>query len=438
MLHTERQTLKRQMLERTNHALEVISLGLASAEHLSQAIYPINHNPLSKWGIPLNQLSQQNHLTILVTDLSTQKVLYRSPPITENNQQQSPYQWVNFLIAIKPLRTDKTLPQSAPVNVTIYAEPGPDLLIINKKIVSFLVLMALLGILVYSIIKIITSRFQRELNGINKAIKQIKRGHYNLQLPDLYFVELNEISDSYNQSIDQLEKIRRENQTLAERLLWLQEEERQYLAQELHDELGQSISAIKVMCVSMQKSAQNGTAPTNQQNNQALAKRYQSITDICDHLYTVVRDLMKQLRPTVLDELGLKAALEEIVENWQQRQLTMDISLSCSESIEQCSDSIKINIYRIVQESLTNIMKHADAQHIQIKLCEYQSQSRPWTANNYYQLTIIDDGTGFNTANKRFGFGIVGMRERVKSMGGTLEIDSNPGAGTTISVQVPG
>ena len=168
-----------------------------------------------------------------------------------------------------------------------------------------------------------------------------------------------------------------------------------------------------------------------------MVVRLKSITDICDHLYTVMRDLMKRLRPTILDELGLKAALEEVVSNWRQRNTELEISLSCDEGVEKCDDTININVYRIVQESLTNTVKHAEAQNIDISLREYHSSSRPWAGNTYYQLDIVDDGQGFNVADKRFGFGLVGMRERVKSMGGTLEIKSTPGVGTTISIQIP-
>ena len=223
---------------------------------------------------------------------------------------------------------------------------------------------------------------------------------------------------------------------MAERLLKLQEDERQYLAQELHDELGQSISAIKVMSVAMKNADQQSQAFPGEGNSD-LSKRSQAITEICDHLYTVIRDLMKQLRPTVLDELGLQAALHELVENWQQRLHGVDIQFECDDQVEKYSQFSKMNLYRIVQECLTNSVKHADASQIAIKLFEYSQTKRSWTENRYIQLEITDNGKGFDSERKRFGYGLAGMRERAKSMGGQLMIESKPGTGTEIRVHVP-
>ncbi len=437
IVHNERQSAINQMNKWAEFAFGIIHAGLLSNEFDTKST---KNQLLSQWKVSLNQLALDHHFVIQIIGENDEKILYFPHQKNVTDTIQSDSGRISRLFSVDPLSIEKTFPQqlSLPVRVMIEVRPILDLAVIKQRILTFLGMMSLLAILMYSTIKIMTARFLRELDAINKGFYSIEKGHYRTSLPDFYFTELTRISGSYNNAVDQLEKVRRENQTLAERLLWLQEEERQYLAQELHDELGQSISAIKVMCVSMQKSEQKSVQQVNQQTDEsALSMRFQSITDICDHLYTVVRDLMKRLRPTVLDELGLKAALEEVVNTWRQRYDELEISLYCEDSVEQCNDNTNINVYRIVQESLTNTVKHADAQHIDISLREYHSSSRPWAANTFYQLEIIDDGKGFNSADKRFGYGLIGMRERVKSMGGTLEITSSPGAGTTISVQIP-
>jgi two-component system sensor histidine kinase UhpB len=437
MAHTERQSIITQMNQRAAFALGIIHAGLFSSEVDKEST---ENQLLSQWKLSLNQLALHDHLVIQIMGGNDQQILYFPYQKNVTDIIQNDSGWISRLFSVDPLSIEKTIPQqlSSPIRVMIEVSPILDIALIKQRILTFLTMMSLLAVLVYATIKIMTARFLRELDVINKGVNSVEKGHYRAKLPDFYFAELSRISDSYNKAVDQLEKVRRENQTLAERLLWLQEEERQYLAQELHDELGQSISAIKVMCVSMQKSEHKSTQQANQKTDEsALSMRFQSITDICDHLYTVVRDLMKRLRPTVLDELGLKAALEEVVNTWRQRYDELEISLYCEDSVEQCNDNTNINVYRIVQESLTNTVKHADARHIDISLREYHSSSRPWAANTFYQLEISDDGKGFNTADKRFGYGLVGMRERVKSMGGTLEITSSSGAGTTISVQIP-
>lgn len=425
------------MAQRAALVLEVIDMRLLS-DHFDKDMS--NHQSSSHWISSLDQLAQHHHLTIRMTAGSDQQVLHFPQQQTDTNNNQSDSDWIHALFFVKSLRIEKIVPQqlSSPINLNIEVNPLVDVALINQRIFGFLSVMTLLAILVFATIKIMTARFLRELNLVNKGINNVEKGQYRTPLPDFYFTELTRVSDSYNQAVDRLEKVRLENQTLAERFLWLQEKERQFLAQELHDELGQSISAIKVMCVSMQKSGQKSISKADYQSPESgMVVRLKSITDICDHLYTVVRDLMKRLRPTILDELGLKAALEEVVSQWRQRNTELEISLSCDEGVEKCDDTININVYRIVQESLTNTVKHADAQNIDISLREYHSSSRPWAGNTYYQLDIVDDGQGFNVADKRFGFGLVGMRERVKSMGGTLEIKSTPGNGTTISIQIP-
>jgi two-component system sensor histidine kinase UhpB len=445
MVNTERRSIITDMNQRAAMAFKIIDAGF----QVSKVNTDSTQHLTSEWMAPLNQLAHHNHLTIQIT--VGHKNTGIDQTILQFPQQYQPHNinlinsdWINRLFSAPALIIEKIFSpqQSPPIKVLISTEPVIDVELIKLRIYTFLSMMTLLASLVYTTIKIMTARFLRELDVVNKGIKQIETGYYRTQLPDFYFSELTRLSDTYNLATDKLEKIRLENQALAERLLWLQEEERQFLAQELHDELGQSISAIKVMCVSMQTTGQTvkttpGTPLGQQASNPALFNRLRSITDICDHLYTVVRDLMKRLRPTVLDELGLKAALEEVVSNWRQRYPELEISLNCDDSVERCDDTIKINIYRIVQESLTNTVKHADAQHIDIKLREYHSNSRPWAATTYYQLDIMDDGKGFNAADKRFGYGLVGMRERVKSMGGRLKINSSPGTGTTILAQVP-
>ncbi|MEE9413066.1 MAG: sensor histidine kinase [Methylococcales bacterium] len=436
MAHIERESIINHMNQRAEFALEIIGAGLLSNEFDKENA---NNQLLSHWGNSLRQLALFHHLSIQITGGNDQPILdFPHQKDAANSLQNADL--ISRLFSVNPLSIEKKFPQqrSAPIRVMIEVRPIVDHALIKWRLFTFLSVMTLLAILVYSTIKIMTARFLRGLDVINNGVNSVEKGHYLTQLPEFYFSELTRISDTYNQAVDKLEKRRRENQTLAERLLWLQEEERQYLAQELHDELGQSISAIKVLCVSMQKTEQQSALQVTQNAGEsALSMRFQSITDICDHLYTVVRDLMKRLRPTVLDELGLNAALEEVVNTWRQRYDELEISFYCEDSVKQCSDNTNINIYRIVQESLTNTAKHADAQHIDISLREYHDSSRPWVANTFYQLDIIDDGVGFNIADKRFGYGLVGMRERVKSMGGTLEITSAPGAGATISVQIP-
>jgi two-component system, NarL family, sensor histidine kinase UhpB len=218
-----------------------------------------------------------------------------------------------------------------------------------------------------------------------------------------------------------LEKARGENRALTQQSLHIQEEERRFLALELHDELGQSLSAIKIMAASLRKAS----------DADAIGKTVDSIMTICDRLFGVVRAMMRRLRPLMLDDLGLAASLDDLIENWRSRNPAIKLLFSYDEAVEDHAGSAKIHLFRIVQECLTNAVKYAQAHTIQIHL-RLQRGNPDWI-----ELRIRDDGRGFDTDQPRSGFGLPGMRERVESLGGQFNLDSRPGAGVDILALVP-
>ena len=219
--------------------------------------------------------------------------------------------------------------------------------------------------------------------------------------------------------MEELEKARLENRALTEHSLAIQEEERQRLSQELHDEFGQSLTAIKVMAVTAtRQGADTGKITT-------------SITEICNHLMTVVRSMMQQLHPLVLTELGLKAALEEMVNHWSERNPELDLVINCSEALDHIDKNITIQIFRVIQECLTNVFRHAQARHVKIDL-ELPDQL---PATLY--LKVQDDGQGCDLTQVSRGFGLLGVKERIKSLNGKIVCQSQPGAGMTITAWIP-
>jgi len=205
----------------------------------------------------------------------------------------------------------------------------------------------------------------------------------------------------------------------------LQEQERRHLARELHDELGQCCVAITVDAAAI---AQD----TREQLPSAHASA-QAIGATAKHLQHVIRGLLTQLRPTGLDELGLVACLELLVESWSQVH-----GIACRFAADALPDGLdeatNISIYRTVQESLTNIARHAHATQASVTLCGPATAAGTGAC---IELAIDDNGSGIASDSMRNGFGLLGMRERIHALGGSVVFQARPAGGTRIVAVLP-
>jgi PAS domain S-box-containing protein len=210
-------------------------------------------------------------------------------------------------------------------------------------------------------------------------------------------------------------------QDLGRKLISAQEDERRRIARELHDDMNQRLA---VLGFNLQ-SAQQGLAESAPMY-QTLQKLYEGISSLSDD----VRRLAYQLHPSILDDLGLEVALRSLVEDFSKWEgvpavfAGTDVPVSLSQEIASC-------LYRVAQEALRNIAKHAEASRVTVKLAKEGEGLR---------LSIADNGKGFACEAKRVGksgLGIMGMQERVRMVQGIYEVKSAPGQGTTITVRVP-
>ena len=209
-------------------------------------------------------------------------------------------------------------------------------------------------------------------------------------------------------------------QTLSRRVLEAQEAERRRIAHELHDELGQSLTAIKI---NLQAGAAFGSDQQEKRNPRSI--------EIIEAALQHVRNLSLALRPSVLDDLGLRAALEWLVETAAQTS-AMDIQLTSNLDDRRLDGALETACFRVVQEALTNIQRHAKAAHVRVDL----------TVNTHsLHLTVHDDGQGFNTDRPKAlaakSLGLLGMRERAELVGGKLTLTSSEGQGCVVSMECP-
>lgn len=206
---------------------------------------------------------------------------------------------------------------------------------------------------------------------------------------------------------------------LSARLVEVQETERRALSRELHDEVGQALSALLL-------AIGNVAAMIARDENSEARSQLLETRRLAEKTVAVVRDMSLLLRPSMLDDLGLIPALE-----WQAREVSrtshLSVTVQADSAPEYLPDEQRTCIYRLVQEALRNVTRHARARQVQIQLSQECDALR---------LTIHDDGEGFIPAREK-GVGLLGMEERVKHLHGTFQVHSQPGNGTTIQVELP-
>lgn len=228
----------------------------------------------------------------------------------------------------------------------------------------------------------------------------------------LYWI--NRLEKSSQQGKLEIEKAGHELRRLSQQLVHAQEEERKALSHELHDEVGQTLTALRIELGNLDESwSKERLAETKQLAEQALR---------------TVRDLAMGLRPAMLDELGLIPALE-----WQGREHSrrtgVPVSLDVEGGLDELPEEYRTCVYRVVQEALTNIARHASARQILIGIS---------ARNDVLSISVKDNGVGFDTQTRnRGGLGLLGMAERVKKLGGELEVLSQPGLGSSILARMP-
>jgi signal transduction histidine kinase len=221
------------------------------------------------------------------------------------------------------------------------------------------------------------------------------------------------VEEKYNESL----QAQRELKQLTKRLVDAEERERRAISRELHDEIGQSLSALLLDVENLTElSGQEGSFP----------QRLQNIKTLAENCVNEVRNMALLLRPSMLDDLGLIPALE-----WQGREVSKRTGMLVDTVEENVSDNLpeehKTCVYRIVQEALNNCSKHAHAKNVRLVV-----RQEP----NHLRVIIEDDGKGFEPSRVR-GLGLVGMNERVSQLGGVLMVESNPIRGTRLCVDLP-
>jgi signal transduction histidine kinase len=206
---------------------------------------------------------------------------------------------------------------------------------------------------------------------------------------------------------------------LSQQLVAAQEEERKKLSRELHDHIGQMLTALRMELGRIDRVRSGGDT--------RLATAVGECRQLVDDMVHIVRDLALGLRPTMLDDFGLQPALEWLARDFTRRS-RVPVQLQISSGLDALGDQHRTCIYRVVQEALTNCVRHARATSIHVSV-----RAR----DDAISVSVSDDGIGLDPARRAAGFGLRGIEERVRELGGTISISSAAGQGATLAIELP-
>lgn len=397
----------------------------AIAMHLidKELLYFSEQQPTNSTAFGLRNLGNVRHLRVEYFDqdgnLRDSNQLKAAPPVLH-----PPPNWFVDMMGLFPADiVSKRRPVFANGRqvgeIVITADTSYEITEVWKATLGLLGLAGMFFIAVNLMVYWAVDRALRPVSQILEAINAVEQGHLDVRLPAFKLPELAKIGRKFNDMAQALQQSISKNHRLSQQLIHLQEEERKTLARDLHDEIGQSLTAIHTDATVILNAAS--------ESKPNIHSSAQAIVDVSRQVMAIVRSMLERLRPESLDKLGLKTALEDLVAGWQQRYMGAICKTQIADGLNVLPEPIAIAIYRIVQECLTNIARHASATSATVTL---------WQQDGHLTLVVEDDGRGFKPGDSD-GLGLVGMRERAEGLGGGFELQSRPGKGTCVMVRIP-
>jgi two-component system sensor histidine kinase UhpB len=377
----------------------------------------------------LERLGRVRSTEITLRDDAGNEV-YHSPPSPYKAGRYAPA-WYSALVSPEPMRSELRFYDS-----TLTIEANASRAVLDGwddtvELLEFGVFVLVLGnVLVFWLVRRATQPFR----AIERGLEDVERGAFHTRLPALAGAEAGKMALAFNRMAAAVEdnlsaraeaadaRMRLEqSRELAEVVQSRIEDERAHIARELHDEMGQSLTAIRSLALSLARRAPEADA-TPQQTAQLIA-------DTAAKLYAAMHDLIPRLRPLTLDNLELADAATERVAEWRRLHPDLAFSLEFGPLPDDLGESYTLAAYRILQEAVTNALRHADARTITIRI---------GSDVHALLLDVVDDGRGLPQDWQRPGhFGVRGMRERARALGGEIEIENRREGGTRVHARLP-
>jgi two-component system, NarL family, sensor histidine kinase UhpB len=393
-------------------------------------------NETSDPDVRLNQivrdLNRLRHVSI-----TRQNDAPETEPATTNNanddsESHSVPAW--FVALVHPEKTAVSVPISIhgkPGSLVITSHPNDEMTEIWDGIVTQLQVGSAIAISLFLITMMVVNRALAPIQALSEAMTNIEAGGYDTRVEPGGSPELAAICSKLNHLAAALGDAVEDKRRLAERAVSLQDVERKEIARELHDEFGPYLFALRVHASSLVRIADGREPDTN-----ALRKHGGAILEQVNALQQFNRRVLEKLRPVGLTELGLCEALGALLRLWGESHPDVVIETAISPSLGETGETADLTIYRIVQEALTNVFRHASATSVNVIIePAEQPSSAKRSSRGCTLVRVRDNGSGLRPDHK-LGLGLIGMRERVLALGGALTVASSE-EGVTIEALVP-
>ena len=300
--------------------------------------------------------------------------------------------------------------------------------------------LALAGLLVTSIILglvlLLVRGSLKPFEGLKRGLSDLEAGKTNVRIELRGATEFRVISTALNSLAATLDRVRTENRALVDRLIRVQDDERKEIARDLHDEAGPCLFSIRAGVVALSELTGDATLDIPQ-----IRQTCANVNKASEILQNLFRALLGRLAPRGLAEFGLREVLKGLLNSWQTSRPDVALELICPHDLSILDKSIALTAFRVVQESITNIFRHANANWAQVRV-EFGSATPSSTSEIESEcapallIAIEDNGVGI-PSQPFLGLGLLGMRERVQALGGRISMDQRASGGTRIAACLP-
>lgn len=373
----------------------------------------------------VSDLSQLRHVSVIRQNARA------TPGAARPGAMRSAPEW--FVALVHPEKTSLVVPvmvAGQPDGLVITSHPDDEIAEIWDGIVTQLVVGSAIAAALLLITMLVVDRALSPLADLTQAMAEIEGGAYDARVKPGGSPELAAICQRLNHLAATLGEAVEEKRRLAERTVSLQDHERKQIARELHDEFGPHLFALRAHASALMRLAETGAPDVA-----AMRKHGQAILDQVNAVQQFNRRMLERLRPVGLAELGLGEALGALVRLWREARPDVAIETRISDGLGARGETADLTIYRVVQESLTNVFRHAEATSVDVIIEPAAPEKGDRSSRSYTRVCIRDDGRGL-PSDHRLGFGLTGMRERLLALGGRLTVGSAQ-RGVTVEALVP-
>ncbi|MDO9713511.1 histidine kinase [Paracraurococcus lichenis] len=380
---------------------------------------PATGRPLAEFAALVRLFDGNRHLRTALVDAEG-AILVASTPLTPRRPAPA---WLVRLLA--PSLPSVAVPIAAGPpggEVVLRAEPASEVAEVWGQVRDSVAVLALFCLLSAALVSLVVRRALQPLEEFSRALTALGAGSFAVRLCPAGSPELRHLAEGFNAMAERLGTAELLSRHLHEQLATIQEEERAELARDLHDEVGPFLFCVSVDAAAIARAAGSG------QHDEILSS-VAGIRQAVAHMQEQVRSMLGRLRPASPVELGLAASLRNLVAFWQARKTGIDLALRVTVAEDDLDAATKEVVYRVVQESLTNAVRHGQPGCIQVSVS-------PGRAGEVV-AQVSDDGIGLGGA-EALGFGLTGLRDRVLAKGGSFEVVGGPaGRGLTVTARLP-